>query len=178
MRPPILIIPGHYDSGPGHWQSLWEANLRTASRVQMPNWEYPHRPDWVEALDEAVRRANETAPPLLVAHSLGCLAVALWAASGSRRSVHGALLVAPTDVERPELRELLPGWAPIPLRSLGFEARVVASSDDPFVTLERAKAFAGAWGARFTHAGAKGHLNAASGHGPWALGEALLEELY
>lgn len=177
MRPPILIIPGHYGSGPGHWQSLWEESMPGASRVPMPNWEFPRRPDWVEALDEAVRRANETAPPLLVAHSLGCLAVAHWAASGSRRSVHAALLVAPTDVERPELDLLLPGWAPVPLRSLGFPARVVASSDDPYVTLERARAFADAWQARFTHAGAKGHLNAAAGYGPWALGEGLLEDL-
>ena len=47
MRP-ILIIPGCGNSGPGHWQSLWEANLRDARRVEMPNWEFPHRADWVE----------------------------------------------------------------------------------------------------------------------------------
>ncbi|NTV73012.1 MAG: serine hydrolase family protein, partial [Holophaga sp.] len=87
MRPPILIIPGHRNSGPGHWQSLWEASLPGARRVEMPNWDFPHRPDWVESLDAAVRRAGEDAPPILVAHSLGCLAVAHWAAA-YRRPIH------------------------------------------------------------------------------------------
>jgi uncharacterized protein len=177
MRPPILIIPGLGNSGPGHWQSLWEGSIPGARRVEMPNWDFPHRPDWVEALDQAVRKASEDAPPLLVAHSLGCLAVAHWAAA-YRRPIHAALLVAPTDAEDPSLTELFPSFAPIPLHSLPFDSRVVASSDDPYVTLDRAKAFAEAWMSRFTNAGAKGHLNTASGYGPWAQGEGLLEDLY
>ncbi|MGO8657408.1 alpha/beta hydrolase, partial [Rhizobium ruizarguesonis] len=28
----ILIIPGYTNSGPGHWQSRWEAKLSTARR--------------------------------------------------------------------------------------------------------------------------------------------------
>lgn len=176
MRPPILFVPGLGNAGPGHWLTLWEASLREASRVEMPNWDFPHRPDWVEALDEAVRRAAETAPPLLVAHGLGCLAVAHWAGE-SRRPVHGALLVAPTDVEAPGTPEVLASFAPVPLAGLPFESRVVASSDDPTVRLERALAFARAWRSRFTDAGPRGHLDPASGHGPWALGEALLQDL-
>lgn len=176
MRPPILIIPGHRNSGPGHWQSLWEASLPGARRVEMPNWDFPHRPDWVEALDAAVRRAGEDGPPILVAHSLGCLAVAHWA-DAYRRPIHAALLVAPTDVETPEGLVEYPSWAPIPLHSLPFLSRVAASSDDPHVTLERARFFADAWRSRFTDVGPKGHLNTASGHGSWAQGEGLLEDL-
>jgi hypothetical protein len=130
----------------------------------------------VEALDAAVLQAQATAPPLLVAHGLGCLTVAHWA-EAYRRPIHAALLVAPTDAESPQAPELFASFAPIPLHSLPFETRVVASSNDPFVSLERAKLFADAWLARFTNAGAKGHLHTASGHGPWAQGEALLEDL-
>lgn len=176
MRPPILIVPGCGNSGPGHWQSLWQNSMPTASRVEMPNWDYPYRPDWVEALDAAVRRANETEPPVLVAHSLGCIAVAHWAAE-SRREVAGALLVAPTDVDLPQYRKRWESFAPVPRRRFLFDSRVVASSNDPFVNLARARQFAEAWGSRFTEVGDRGHLNLESGFGPWARGEALLEEL-
>jgi predicted alpha/beta hydrolase family esterase len=54
---------------------------------------------------------------------------------------------------------------------------VVASQDDPYVTLARARAFAGAWGAAFVDAGPRGHLNAASGLGDWPEGRRHLEAL-
>jgi hypothetical protein len=175
MRP-ILIIPGYGDSGPGHWQSLWEANLREAKRVQMPNWDFPHRAQWVEALDSAIREASQVAPPILVAHSLGCIAVAHWAQS-YQRPVHGALLVAPVDVERPSALDAVKDFAPIPLFSLPFRSHVVASRDDPFTTLERSREFAEAWDSLFTDLGPRGHINTASGYGEWPRGDAFLQDL-
>ena len=175
--PQILIVPGYQNSGPGHWQSLWEAQMADARRVEMPNWEFPRRVEWIEALDDAIRRANEEGgPPLLVAHSLGCLAVVHWAQEGGQ-PVHGALLVAPPDVERPDTLEILRDFAPIPHFGLPFPSRVVASSDDPYVSRERARAFAEAWGSAFTELGPRGHINTASGFGEWPRGEALLAEL-
>ena len=58
----------------------------------------------------------------------------------------------------------------MPLARLPFPATVIASSDDPYVTLARARAFAAAWGAAFVDAGALGHINAASGLGDWPAG--------
>lgn len=174
----ILLVPGLGNAGPGHWLSLWEGALRQARRVSMPNWDHPHRPDWVEALDQAIRRANDGGtPPILVAHALGCLAIAHWAAE-RHQPVHAALLVAPPDVERPESLEALKSWAPIPWRGLPFQARVVASSSDPHCSLQRARAMAEAWDAAFTDVGPRGHLNPASGYGEWPRGEALLQELF
>ncbi len=184
---PILLIPGHGDSGPGHWQSLWEANVRYARRVEMPNWLFPHRADWVEALDDAIRDASGLAPPVLVAHSLGCIAVAHWARY-SQRKVHGALLVAPADLERPEhwpaadpegidVVAATRDFTPIPMVGLPFPSQVVASSDDPFTSLERAQSFAEAWGSQFRNVGPCGHINTASGFGEWPRGEAFLQEL-
>ena len=175
MRP-ILIIPGYGNSGPGHWQSYWEANLRDAKRVDMPNWDFPHRTDWVEALDIAIRNANEVAPPVLVAHSLGCLAVVHWARS-YQRPVHSALLVAPVDVERLDTLEVIKDFAPVPLFGLPFPSHVVASSNDPYTRIERARAFADAWASRFTDLGPRGHINPASGYGEWPRGEAMLRDL-
>jgi len=176
MRP-ILLVPGYLNSGLGHWQTLWEGQMRDARRVEMPNWEHPHRADWVEALDQAIRRANDDgAPPILVGHSLGCIAIVHWA-EANELPVHGALLVAPTDVEAPSAPELLRGFAPVPLFGLPFPARVVASTDDPYLSLARARAFASAWDASFTEIGPRGHINAAAGFGEWPRGEALLREL-
>lgn len=172
----ILLIPGYGDSGPGHWQSLWEASLRYTKRVQMPNWNFPHRADWVEALDTAIREASQEAPPILVAHSLGCLAVAHWARS-YQRPVHGALLVAPLDVERRDALEVVRDFAPIPFFGLPFRSHVVASSNDPHTSIERSREIADAWDSEFTNLGPRGHIDGASGFGEWPRGEAFLQDL-
>ena len=101
MNRPIFLVPGWQNSGPGHWQSLWESQLPDARRVEMPNWEFPRRWEWIEALDDALAQhlRFDGPPPVLVGHSLGCLAIVHWAAT-HQRLIHGALLVAPADVER------------------------------------------------------------------------------
>ena len=175
MRP-ILIIPGYRNSGASHWQTLWEGNMAYAKRVQMPNWDFPRRSDWVDALDDAIAEACFTAPPILVAHSIGCMVVAHWIQE-RQRPVHAALLVAPTDPERPDIPEVLKGFAPVPLFEMPFASRVVASSNDPFVSIERAKVFAEAWRSSFTDIGPRGHINGAAGFGEWPRGEAMLKEL-
>ena len=171
---PILLVPGYQNSGPGHWQSLWEGAHGDIHRVEMPNWEFPRKAEWVEALDDAVAACAE--PPILVGHSLGSLAIVHWAAS-HQREVRGALLATPADVERPDALALLRGFGPIPRETLPFPAIVAASSNDPFMALDRARGLALDWGARFVDLGPRGHLNDASGHGEWPLGEALLQEL-
>lgn len=172
--PTILIVPGYQNSGPGHWQSLWEASLGGVKRVEMPSWEHPVKAAWVEALDEAIADCQE--PPILVGHSLGCLAIVHWA-EGHDREIRGALLAAPSDVERPDALAVLRPFGPIPRLRLAFPAIVAASSDDPFLSPARARILAADWGARFVDLGPCGHLNQASGHGPWPRGEALLSDL-
>jgi uncharacterized protein len=118
------------------------------------------------------------APVAIAAHSLGCALVAHAARRAPAVAIRAALLVAPADVDSPahtppETR----AFAPMPLARLAFPATVVASRNDPYVTLERARAFAAAWGATFVDAGALGHINAASGLGDWRDGRAYLEAL-
>jgi len=171
--PAILTIPGYQNSGPGHWQSLWEASLGDIARVAMPSWEHPRKVEWVEALDEAIAACTE--PPILVGHSLGCLAIVHWARDHDRE-IRGILLAAPADAERPDALPAVRGFGPIPRRRLPFPAIVAASSDDSFMDLKRAHGFAQDWDATFVDLGPCGHLNLASGHGPWPRGEALLSE--
>jgi hypothetical protein len=169
-----LILPGLYDSGPEHWQSHWERSSPGFKRVRQANWETPDRRDWVAALDAAV--AGEPGEVVLAAHSTACALVAFWAA-GSRRPIRGALLVGPSDTEAASYPVGPTGWRPMPLGRLPFPSILVASSDDEYVTLERAERFASAWGSRFVNAGPLGHINSASSLGDWPMGRALLESL-
>ncbi|HEV3051135.1 MAG TPA: alpha/beta hydrolase [Longimicrobium sp.] len=176
LEPPrVLIVPGWTNSGPEHWQTLWErADPQRFCRVEQRDWDEPRVDDWVNALDAAI--AAEPAPPVLVAHSLGCIAIAHWAARFAR-PVAGALLVAPPDVERADMPEPVRNFAPVPLRPLPFRSILVASDNDEYITLDRAKAFARAWGSELVHAGRAGHINTDAGFGPWPEGERLLASL-
>ncbi len=54
---------------------------------------------------------------------------------------------------------------------------VVASTNDTFVSIERAKAFAADWSAVFCNIGELGHINSASRLGLWPQGVLLLGQL-
>ena len=173
---PVLILPGLGDSGPEHWQSLWEAADPAFRRVVQRDWENPELADWL------AKRCTGISPraarlPVLVAHSLACWLVARWVKSFGR-GVKAALLVSPSDVDSPahtpaEVRS----FGPIPLARFPFPSIVVASTNDPYVALERAEFFAKSWGSRFVAVSQAGHINASSGLGEWLEGKRLLQEL-
>jgi predicted alpha/beta hydrolase family esterase len=167
-----LLLPGWLNSGPEHWQSRWEV-LHGHERVEQDDWQWPKRGDWMARLDEVL--LADPRPVALVAHSLGALLVAAWAAHSQLTGrVRGALLVAPPDVEREDMPPQVAAWRPIARRRLPFQALVVASSDDPYCALPRAEALAADWGAALYAAGPRGHLNGESGLGDWPEGLALL----
>ena len=174
VAPAVLIVPGWGDSGPQHWQTLWERAHPEFRRVVQRDWQYPIRTAWVETLTHAIRAAGR--PVVLVAHSLGCHAIAHCASAGAL-PIQSALLVAPPDVDDPDFPPVIEGFAPIPRTRLAFPSIVVGSRNDPFTDFERCRGVAEAWGSRFVDAGNSGHLNADAGFGPWPLGESLLAEL-
>jgi predicted alpha/beta hydrolase family esterase len=173
---PVLIVPGLGNSGPQHWQRLWQAELGPRARaVEQADWDRPDFADWIARLDAAIATSPE--PPVLVAHSLSCALVAHWSVQ-QNHAIAGAMLVAPADVDSdahtpPEMR----AFRPMPMATLPFHSIVIASSDDPYVDRNRAAAFATAWGSRFVDIGAAGHINTGSGFGAWPLGRLLLDEL-
>lgn len=176
MSANVLILPGLYNSGPEHWQTHWERAHPEFRRVEQDDWDRPRCSDWVARLEDAVREGGPDT--VLVAHSSSCALVARWAETTKQpRWVRGALLVAPSDTEAPSYPEGPEGFSPMPLNRLPFPSIVVASSDDPYVTLERAEEFARAWGSEFVNIGPGGHLNSASRLGDWPVGFALLERL-
>lgn len=178
MTPTLVIVPGLGDSGPEHWQTRWTGKFG-AVRVRQDDPEAPTPGAWAARLGQVI----EATPGdlVLVGHSCGVLTIVHWAGLyGGHERVRGALLVSPTDAEQGDMAELAPAvlaLAPVPLLPLPFPALVVASANDPYVSPERAQAFADAWEAEFVTAGEAGHLNVASGHGEWEEGEVLLSEV-
>jgi predicted alpha/beta hydrolase family esterase len=101
--------------------------------VEQADWLTPRREDWVAALAEAI--AADSTPVILIAHSLGCITVAHWAATAPvhfLRQVRGALLVAPADVERPACAPALRNFAPIPTHLLPFPSQVPSAPPAPW----------------------------------------------
>ncbi len=176
MKPSnVLVLPGWFNSGAQHWQSLWEKRHGYV-RVEQHDWDKPLRGDWLARLEEMVLSRDE--PVVLVAHSLGCILTAAWSVrSFNTHRVKGALLVAPGDVEKPEVRDAIPTWSPIDLSALAFPSVMVASRDDPYCEFERARLFAHAWGSQFMDYGDCGHINADSGLASWPEGHVLLQDL-
>ena len=172
----LVNIPGYGDSGLLHWQTLWEKENPSILRVQQLDWFNPVCEAWVAALERTV--AAQAKPVVLMAHSLGCIAAVHWAnTSPNAARCIAAFLVAPGDIERPEASDLGGSFAPIPLRRLPFESMVVASTNDPYISMDRARWFAMAWGSQLENLGALGHINADSAIGDWSDGKALLASL-
>ena len=169
-----FVLPGLNNSGPQHWQTRWE-ELYGFTRIHQRDWDTPDKEDWIHTI-------NETIAPfpgekvVLIAHSLGCAAVAHWA-DRFGPIIKGAFLVAPSDVEGPNYPPGTTGFAPMPLTPLPFPSLVVASDDDQYVSLVKAAWFAGKWDSSFVDIGSKGHINAASGLGDWPEGYELLQQL-
>lgn len=147
-----------------------------ASRVLQDDWDTPQLADWLARLDQAVAQGKR--PAVLIAHSLGVALAVHWLTSRAPGRVKGAFLVAPSDVGSPEhTPDAVRNFAPLPRKPLPVPTITVASSNDPFVTLERARALASDWDSAFHDAGELGHINGASRLGLWPQGLVLLGRL-
>ncbi len=179
--PTLLIVPGLRDHVPQHWQTLLAEATPGARAVPPLDVDGLSCEARVAALDAAI--ASIEGPVILAAHSAGVLMVAHWAAR-HQRPIAGALLVTPPDLNA-EWPEPYPrpatlaanGWTPLPRQRLPFPALVAASSNDHLASLEAVRALADGWGAELVELGEVGHLNPASGYGPWPQAAALLERL-
>lgn len=170
----VLVVPGIGNSGVNHWQTLWENADSSFIRVQQRDWDHPNCKEWVQRLEAAVQeRGPQT---VIVAHSLGCLAVAQWACI-TKQKILGAMLVAVPDPEGPNFPLEATGFSELPLEPFEFRSIVVASTNDAYGSLEFSQKCAEAWGAELVEIGSAGHINASSGLGIWEDGLQLLSRL-
>ena len=176
MKTIYLTIPGVTGSGSEHWQTIWENEFPDKfQRIEQDDWDSPYCGDWIDNIEKAVRK-YPVANVVLVAHSLGCLAVAHWAGK-YRTKIKGAVLVAPCDVDEEIFDFEATGFKTLLDTKLPFSSLVVASEDDVWMTFEMSKKFADACGSEFISVGKKGHISTSSGFGKWDEGLELLEKL-
>lgn len=170
-----FIIPGYQGSGPDHWQTWIESRDANFCRIQQQDWNNPDLAEWADNIDKAIA-GYDPESVVLVAHSLGCLSVAEWVKKYNR-SVKAALLVAPPDAEIANLRikNNLVGGEPV--FRFPFRSTVVASSDDPWISVDKASFYAQSWGSEFVNIGNAGHINTLSGYGEWEQGYQILKRL-
>ena len=172
----ILIVTGWQDSGPDHWQTRWEKSLKTARRVIQTDWDNPDVETWGDTITKFARGATQ--PVVVVAHSLGVPAVVYAASKLKPAGVIGAFLIAPADVEFAHFwpdtgGERWPpknghgGYSAMPSNRLPFASQLIVANNDLYCSYARAEVLAAKWGAKLTDAGESGHINVASGHGPW-----------
>jgi len=167
------MVPGIGDSGPGHWQSLWEQKSAVrCSRFSPASWDEPRADDWLQAVSRAVEDAGPDV--LVVAHSLGCVAVAHQA--GEDLACRGVVLVAPPDVHGPLFPEAAVGFTDLAVRPVRVPALVISSSDDPYCTPAVARRLARQWHAEQVDVGPAGHLNEGARLGRWQVGWDLVHE--
>lgn len=162
----ILIVPGRGNSEPEHWQSIAESAFPDTQRVQQENWNAPSLDEWSRNIDSAVRALGHR--PLVVAHSFGCLATA-YAQITLGTPVGAVLFVAPADPERFNIpRETF-------AETLEQPGILIASNNDPWLSLGSARLLAADWGIKLFNLGAAGHINVASGYGHWPLVETIIK---
>ncbi len=163
----VLIVPGLHGSDENHWQSHWEKTFPDAVRVQQDDW---HTPDLERWSSRIVTTVQDRRSVWIVAHSFGVLAT-VHALQQIAPLVEGVFLVAPADPVKFDLGDTLPrSVLPVP-------GALVASHSDPWLTWSAAERLADDWYLPVLDAGDAGHINVASGHGPWLQGLRWFEAL-
>lgn len=166
-----LLVPGLDGSPAPHWQDWWAATDPDALMVDLSD---PARPDparWESELAGSILRHPGA---VLVGHSLGAVLIARVLTAWPQLNARAALLVAPAE---PAGQPRIQSFAPIRETPLHFPATVVVSRNDPWMRFHRARHLATAWCADLVDLGFAGHINVASGFGPWPLGKTLRDDL-
>jgi len=164
----FVLVPGFKNSGPEHWQSLWERRSPHFARIAQSRWDNPDVDLWVDATRRLLAARGRRA--ILIGHSLGALA-AICLAGEAHPLVAGLMLVATARPSRFEAVDR------VPHRPLGVPAAMVASQNDPLMRFSRAEYWSRLWGVELIDIGEAGHINAESGYGPWDQGLDILVRL-
>jgi ParB family chromosome partitioning protein len=172
----ILLLPGWQNSGPDHWQSLWEAR-HGYHRVEQHDWMRPLRGDWSARLEETVVDAD--GPVVLVAHSLGCILTAWWAAhSPNAHRVQGrAAGGAPAMWSAPIWPRKSTAGRPLRASRCRFLPCWWAAATTRIAAYERARRRWARLGRALHRLRRRGHINADSGLASWPEGHHLLHTL-
>ncbi|MFW2077262.1 RBBP9/YdeN family alpha/beta hydrolase [Acinetobacter sp. ULE_I010] len=167
-----VIVPGVGGSDHKHWQTWLQNQLTHSTRVHQKNWDKPILQLWVK---ELVKVLNATDHPIqIVAHSFGCLTcvAALHEHPELITKVKKLVLVAPANPERFGSN----GFAADSIGNYktyfyGLKIRVpteiLISENDPWFNFDDVQNLTKAWHIKAVNLGNVGHINVASGFGPF-----------
>jgi uncharacterized protein len=166
-----VIVPGVAGSEAEHWQTWLEKQMPACSRVQQKDWHHPVLHAWVEQFVATVKPLDEIQ---IVAHSFGCLTTlaALHMFPELNAKIKNVVLVAPANPARfgdnGFARDSQNHYAEF-FHSLVPQAptTMLISENDPWLAFDDAKRLAKAWQLKPTNLGQVGHINVASGFGPF-----------
>ena len=167
-----VIVPGVGGSEAQHWQSWLQQQLILSSRVQQQHWDRPILNEWVAQFVKTVTAVQS--PIQIVAHSFGCLTsvAALAEYPELKNKVKNLILVAPANPAR--FGEA--GFARHSLMnyqdyfhqlSIDVPTTLMISENDPWLAYVDALQLAQAWKLTPINLGTVGHVNVASGFGPF-----------
>ena len=166
-----VFVPGYGNSVNGHWQELWYHEMENSYWVDQKNWDNPVCSVWVETFNTLIQSIKE--PIFLITHSLGGNTVIEWSRLYTA-SIIGAFFVVFPDVQGKNLPKEIIGYENPPLGKLPFPSVAIASTNDPYSTIERTIFFAEKWGSRVITVGDAGHVNVDAGFGHWPEGKKQL----
>ena len=167
-----IIVPGIGGSEYEHWQSWLQRQLPACSRVEQNDWKNPIIDDWVSNLLATIDQVNSAVQ--IVAHSFGCLTSlrALHEHQALRLKVKHLTLVAPANPKRfsltgyaHEVSENM--WQYFQNLNIHLQAQLLISENDPWLDYQDALQLSKAWKIKTTCLGQVGHINVASGFGPF-----------
>ena len=167
-----VIVPGVGGSEHQHWQSWLQRQLVSSSRVQQKNWDRPVLAEWIEQFVKTVKAAQGSVQ--IVAHSFGCLTsvAALAEHPELQGKVKNLVLVAPANPSRfgeaGFARHSLTDYKEYfhQLR-IQVPTTLLISENDPWLGYVDALQLAKSWQLTPINLGAVGHINVASGFGPF-----------
>jgi len=167
-----LIVPGVGGSEYDHWQSWLQRQLMSCSRVQQKDWNLPILKDWIEQFVKTVRPIKEDIQ--IVAHSFGCLTTiaALAQHPELNAKIKKLVLVAPANPARfgdaGFARDSNNDYAAyFQQLKISVPTTMIISENDPWLGFEDAQNLAKAWKQKPVSVGLAGHINVASGYGPF-----------
>ena len=167
-----VIVPGVGGSEHDHWQSWLQRQLKSCSRVQQQDWNKPVLHEWIEQFVKTVQAIQE--PIQIVAHSFGCLTTvaALAQHPELNQNIKNLVLVAPANPARfgdaGFARESQNDYQQyFHQLKLQVPTQMIISENDSWLNFQDALQLAKAWKIRPKNLGQVGHINVASGFGPF-----------
>jgi predicted alpha/beta hydrolase family esterase len=144
----------------------------SSSRVQQKHWDRPVLQEWVDQFVKTVSSVNE--PVQIVAHSFGCLTSVAALAEHPELNVQvkNLVLVAPANptrfgdagFARDSQNDYQQYFHQLKLQ---VPTQMIISENDPWLNFQDALQLAKAWKIRPKNLGQVGHINVASGFGPF-----------